>query len=73
MKTTATLAILALFASMVAEASAQGRGKRPPQGQGASEGQKAPNFKLKTQDGRATVELQKLKGKPTVLIFGSYT
>lgn len=73
MRTAAILTTLALFASVAAEASAQGRRERPRQGQGAAEGQQAPNFKLKTQDGRTTVELQKLKGKPTVLIFGSYT
>ena len=70
MKAFVILSTLALFA---AEASTQGRKERPRQGQGAEEGKPAPNFKLKTQDGEKTVELQKLKGKPTVLIFGSYT
>lgn len=52
---------------------AQGRGDRPRQGPGAAEGRPAPNFTLKSPDGKATVELAKLKGKPVVLVFGSYT
>jgi cytochrome oxidase Cu insertion factor (SCO1/SenC/PrrC family) len=46
---------------------------RPQQGPGAEVGKEAPGFKLKTQDGKSEVELAKLKGKPAVLIFGSYT
>lgn len=52
---------------------AQGRGDRPRQGAGAEEGKPAPNFTLKSPDGKTTVELAKLKGKPVVLVFGSYT
>ena len=48
-------------------------GGRSRQGSGAEEGKTAPNFKLKTQDSKKEVDLSKLKGKPTVLIFGSYT
>lgn len=34
----------------------------------------APDFKLKTMDGKRTVELRQFRGKrPVVLIFGSYT
>ena len=47
--------------------------RRPQQGQGAEVGQAAPAFKLKTQDGKAEVELAKLRGKPVMLIFGSWT
>ncbi len=37
-------------------------------------GTDAPNFKLKTRDGRREVELAGFKGgKPVVLVFGSYT
>jgi cytochrome oxidase Cu insertion factor (SCO1/SenC/PrrC family) len=46
---------------------------RPQQGPGAEVGKDAPAFKLKTQDGKGEVELAKLKGKPAVLIFGSWT
>jgi hypothetical protein len=37
-------------------------------------GDSAPDFSLKTLDGKATVTLSSFKGeKPVVLIFGSYT
>ena len=64
MKTAAAIAALILFA--------QGK-ERPQQGQGAEVGKDAPSWKLKTQDGKTEVDLAKLKGKPVVLIFGSYT
>ena len=47
--------------------------ERPAQGAGAEVGKEAPAFKLKTQDGKKEVELAKLKGKPVLLVFGSYT
>jgi len=38
------------------------------------EGDMAPDFKLKTMDGKRTVKLRQFRGKrPVVLIFGSYT
>ncbi len=46
---------------------------RPAQGNGPDVGKEAPAFKLKSQDGKTEVELAKLKGKPAVLVFGSYT
>jgi len=46
---------------------------RPQQGPGAEVGKDAPAWKLKTHDGKSEVDLAKLKGKPAVLIFGSYT
>lgn len=46
---------------------------RPVQGPGVEPGQPAPAFKLKTPDGKTEVDLAKLKGKPVVLVFGSYT
>jgi len=46
---------------------------RPQQGEGPEVGKPAPAFKLKSQDGKTEVELAKLKGKPALLIFGSYT
>ena len=37
-------------------------------------GDTAPDFRLKSLDGKQTVELSSFKGdKPVVLIFGSYT
>ena len=46
---------------------------RPQQGAGPDVGKEAPGWKLKTQDGKTEVDLAKLKGKPVVLVFGSYT
>ncbi len=37
------------------------------------EGDPAPDFTLKTQDGGSEVTLSTLRGRPVVLIFGSYT
>jgi hypothetical protein len=36
-------------------------------------GDEAPGFTLKTPDGKQEVSLESLRGKPVVLIFGSYT
>ena len=66
----ALMAVLGLFAQ---DRGRGGRGGRLSQGPGAAEGKTAPNFKLKSQDGKKDVDLSKLKGKPTLLIFGSYT
>ena len=63
MKTIAT-AVLVLFAQAK---------DRPQQGPGPDVGKDAPAWKLKTQDGKTEVELAKLKGKPVLLFFGSYT
>ena len=42
--------------------------------EGPHVGQPAPNFKLRTIDGKSTVELANLVGKkPVVLVFGNYT
>jgi len=46
---------------------------RPSQGSGPEVGKPAPEWKLKTQDGKTEVELSRLKGKPVLLIFGSWT
>ena len=46
---------------------------RPAQGTGPEVGNPAPAWTLKSQDGKTEVSLEKLKGKPAVLIFGSYT
>jgi len=74
---TAAIAALFLFALGLSEGRqvrVEGQQKeRPQQGQGAEVGKEAPAWKLKTQDGKTEVDLAKLKGKPVVLIFGSYT
>ena len=36
-------------------------------------GEEAPNFRLPTLDHKSEVELSALRGKPVVLVFGSYT
>ena len=36
-------------------------------------GDMAPDFRLPTQDHQSEVELSALRGKPVVLVFGSYT
>ncbi len=47
--------------------------ERPGQG-GPAVGTPAPNFKIKSLDGKSEFELKSNFGKrPTVLIFGSYT
>jgi hypothetical protein len=48
-------------------------GKYPDQGKGPEVGAPAPDWKLKTLDGKTEVQLSKLKDKPVLLIFGSYT
>lgn len=58
------------FAAVVLFAQAK---DRPQQGPGPDVGKEAPAWKLKTQDGKTEVELAKLKGKPVLLLFGSYT
>jgi hypothetical protein len=47
----------------------QGRAKNAPRA-----GQLAPDFELKTADGKAIIRLSSFRGqKPVVLIFGSHT
>jgi len=36
-------------------------------------GETAPEFKLSTTDHKVSVHLSQLRGKPVVLVFGSYT
>ena len=36
-------------------------------------GDQAPDFKLQTLDGKSEVAMASLRGRPVVLIFGSYT
>jgi len=37
------------------------------------QGDRAPDFRLPTLDHKSEVELSSLRGKPVVLVFGSYT
>lgn len=37
------------------------------------EGDMAPNFELKSIDGKKSVQLEAMRGKPVALVFGSYT
>ena len=73
MKTLTVLALLALLFPPEQQQRRRPGGKRPDQGRGTSVGKAAPNWTLKSPDGKTEVELAKLKGKPVVLIFGSYT
>jgi hypothetical protein len=41
--------------------------------EGPGLGRLGPNFRLKTQDGKGEVALSDLRGKPVVLVFGSFT
>lgn len=59
---------LALVLVLLAQAK-----DRPPQGAGAEPGKPAPAFKLRSQDGKTEVDSEKLKGRPALLVFGSYT
>ena len=70
------LALLLMLAMMASPARAQqrspgNRDMRSPDR--VQEGDAAPNFKLKSKDGKAEVELSKMRDQPVVLIFGSYT
>ena len=57
-----------------AAASRGGRGGGRARGPAPTAGQAAPDFTLKTLDGKATHTLSSFKGKkPVALIFGSYT
>jgi len=81
------LAIAALLLSLTTAALAQprrGDRQRPNRGGQSREamrapdklkvGAPAPDFKLKTVDGKREVQLSSFKGKrPVVLVFGSYT
>lgn len=63
----------------VAQPGHRGKGKHKGRGEkrvdhAPSVGDEAPNFKLKSRDGKTEVELASFKGKkPVVLILGSYT
>lgn len=66
-------AVLALVAG--AALGQEGRRARPGRADNALKvGQKAPEFTLKSQDGKQEFNLASFRGKkPVVLFFGSYT
>jgi AhpC/TSA family/EF hand len=41
--------------------------------EGPNVGSRAPDFRLKTYDGKGQIALSDLRGKPVVLVFGSFT
>jgi len=49
------------------------RGELGVWGSGPKLGEDAPDFTLPTHDGKETITLSKLRGKPVILIFGSFT
>jgi AhpC/TSA family len=49
------------------------RGELGVWGAGPKLGEEAPDFTLPTHDGKETVTLSKSRGKPVILIFGSFT
>ncbi len=72
-----TLSVVFMLGIAAAEAQPSGRGrgkgKHGPD-KAPKIGDVAPNFKLKSLDGKSETELATFKGeKPVVLIFGSYT
>ena len=49
------------------------RGELGVWGAGPKPGEDAPDFTLPTHDGKETITLSKSRGKPVILIFGSFT
>ena len=43
------------------------------QGQGPMPGDEAPDFTLNTKDGSQAITLSEFQGRPTALVFASYT
>ena len=67
------VALLAVTSSVFAQPRNQ-RGKGRGGRDALKVGAEAPDFKLKSVDGKKEVELGSFKGKrPVVLVFGSYT
>ena len=71
--------IVAIFASLTQAQNAKKRPSRPP-GKGfrrpdnLQRGDVAPNFTLKSPDGKRLVKLSDFRSKkPVALVFGSYT
>ena len=63
-----------LVLCLASTALAQGRTGKPDKAGGPKPGAQAPDFTLKTLDGKSEVTLSDFKDKrPVVLIFASYT
>lgn len=72
----AVVALLAVTSSVFAQPqNRRGKGRGSKSGRETLKvGAEAPDFKLKTVDGKKEVKLASFKGKrPVVLVFGSYT
>jgi cytochrome oxidase Cu insertion factor (SCO1/SenC/PrrC family) len=75
---TSAALVLALALTSAAWAQNPAKVKRRPEADRAREGtlqpgDEAPNFKLKKLDSGDEVELVGFRGRPVVLVFGSYT
>ena len=71
----ACLSVCMLLAAVSAAVAQRPGHRRPPRDDKAPKvGQVAPNFTLKSLDGKRTVRLKEFAGKrPVLLFFGSYT
>ena len=67
------LITISLFGAIQLHAQQQKRGGDLRGPDTLQVGDAAPDFKLKSKDGKQEVQLSKLRDKPVVLIFGSYT
>jgi cytochrome oxidase Cu insertion factor (SCO1/SenC/PrrC family) len=71
--TAITIVVFGLIVSFAALASEPEKGLGPREGT-LKVGDPAPDFTLKSPDGKTTFTLSAFKGKkPVVLVFGSYT
>jgi cytochrome oxidase Cu insertion factor (SCO1/SenC/PrrC family) len=66
--------LMRLWAVVLLLATASAAAAQPQRRDGdLKEGSAAPDFAIKDVEGKKTVKLSELKGKPVVLIFGSCT
>jgi hypothetical protein len=70
-----SLSVSAVTATALAQPPRRSEGARPPrQADRLQEGDLAPDFTLKSPDGKQKVTLSDFRGKkPVALVFGSYT
>jgi cytochrome oxidase Cu insertion factor (SCO1/SenC/PrrC family) len=68
MKLMKSLVLIMVFAVIGLGAS-----QRPGAGPEPMPGDMAPDFTLNTQDGSQSITLSELSGRPTALVFASYT
>jgi cytochrome oxidase Cu insertion factor (SCO1/SenC/PrrC family) len=67
------LALLAVWQPCLSAQPSQKSGQRPNREGSLKPGDPAPDFILKDVEGKSTVKLSDLRGKPAVLVFGSCT